>query len=478
STRPRGPSGAQAHLELSLTSHWARPGDGISGAFALSNTAYNKYGVAKVRLASKEISHFGSRQRVDGQAFGIRIENTQRGEATMIPFHMKVPSSATPGFDESRPGAKLGLVSVKWEFVLEVEVRRGKNLVMRIPFQILPASAEATPRAHAAPPVVGSNRTGELWKRVGDVHGFAMHGDELRKTLRDSHVVVRREHQGAEGVFLLASFRFPSLDLGLEVERAGTLRRVVGGGVSFDHPTFDTDYFVRARDTEQTRTSLSDVFCARDSSLTTRSARLQSMDDETCVMTLEDNGHSEEMLGAILADANRALGTFQGLVTKVAPPTGLSGTLGEWEFLRGRLGAALSIGSLHVAGDQGSVRVEVLTMFGKDGRADATQLRVTPQSVLDVAPFEFTAESGDDAIAATFKGEVAQRLSAALAGATYFRLDAEELVLEFDAPLGDTAAGTGLLGGAKSLDAASALLRIGHLVRVVGILGGEAGPYR
>lgn len=479
STRPSGPAGKEAHAELSLTSQWARPGDIISGAFALSNTAYNRYGAAILRLNSKESSHFGFRQSMAARSFASRIEDTSQGEATMIPFRMSLPGTTTPGFDEHRPGNEVGLFSVKWEFVLEVEVRRGKNIVMAIPFDVLPIDLTAKTRPYQAPPVVGSNRTGELWKSVGQGHGFEMHGDELRKTLGESSVVIRREHQGADGVFLLASFDFPSLDLGLEVERAGTLRRVMGGGVSFDHPTFDTDYFVRARDTEQTRASLSDVFCAKDSSLTTRSARLQSMDDETCVMSLADNGHSEEMLSTILEDANKALGTLHGLAAKVEPPTGLSGTLGEWEFLRDGLGAALAIGSLRVSGDQGSVSVEVVTLFGKDGRPDATQLRVMPSSPLDVAPFEFNADSPDDALVTTFAGEIAQRLSAALAGAAHFRMDKDELVLEFDAPLGHPPeANKALLGDAEDLDAASALLRIGHLVRVVGLLGGESGPYR
>lgn len=479
STRPSGPAGKEPHAELSLTSQWARPGDIISGAFALSNTAYNNYGAAILRLASTESSHFGFRQSMAGRNFVSRIEDTSQGEATMIPFRMSLPKTTTPGIDKGRAGNEVGLFSVKWEFILEVEVRRGRNILIPIPFAILPTDPTAQARPYQAPPVVGSNRTGELWESVGRAHGFEMKGDELRKALGESSVVVRREHQGAEGVFLLASFDYPSLDLGLEVERAGTLRRVMGGGVSFDHPAFDTDYFVRARDAAQARASLEDVFCAKDSSLTTRSARLQSMDDDTCVMTLADNGHSEEMLGAMLVDAGKALGALDDLAEKVTPPTGLADTLKEWEFLRGRLGAAFSAGSLRVNGDQGSVNVGVATLFDKSGRPDATQVRVVPASPLDVAPFEFTADSAEDLLVTTFKGEIAQRLSAALSGAAHFRMDAEELVLEFDAPLGRSPkANKGLLGDVQKLDAAAAALRVGHLVRVVGLLGGESGPYR
>ncbi|MFT5356982.1 MAG: hypothetical protein ACI9KE_004209 [Polyangiales bacterium] len=477
STRPAGPSGTEAHAELSLTSQWARPGDIISGAFALSNVAYNNYGAATLRLASTETLNFGFRSAAAGRSFTSRIEDTAQGEATMIPFRMRVPTTVTTGFGETRPRSA-GLFSVKWEFVLEVEVRRGRNLVMRIPFEILPLDPEAKPRPYQAPPVVGSNRTGELWQSVGQTHGFEMKGDELHKTLGQTRAIVRREHQGNEGVFLLASFHFPSLGLGLEVERAGTLRRVVGGGITMGHKAFDAEYFVRARDDEQSRTSLEDAFCSQESALTTGDARLYTMDDETCVLSLADNGHSEEALGEILADANKALATLEELAAKVAPPTGTADTLDEWEFLRARLGAALSIGSLCVSGDQGSVHVEVATVFGKDGRPDATQLRVTPSTPLDVSPFELKVGFAED-LSSSFKGEVAQRLTAALSGGAYFRLDTERLLLEFGSPLGFPAeTGPGLFGDAKDLDAASALLRVGHLVRVIGLLSGEAGPYR
>lgn len=479
STKPSGPEGSEPHAELSLTSLWARPGDTISGAFALSNTAYNGYGAATLRLASTEVCHFGFRQQIPGLTFSSRIEDTAHGEATMIPFRMSVPKTATPGFDETRP-TSVGLVSLKWEFVLEVEVRRGKNLVMRIPFEVLPHDAEASVRPYQAPPVVGSNRTGELWQSVGQTHGFEMKGGELHKELGQVQVVVRPEHQGKEGVFLHAGFRFPSLGLGLELERAGKIRRVIGGGVSMGQDAFDANYFVQSRDEEQTRASLKEALCVEDLALTTGDAELDEMNDETCVLRLADNGHSPEVLGQILLEANMALSTLHGLAGKVTPPTGVdAATVKEWEHLRARLGADLCLGSLKITGEQGSVQVEVVTLFGNNGRPEATELRIVPNTPLEVSPFELTTVSEADAILSTFKGEIGQRLIAALSGGTYFRLDPNELVLDFAGPLGVTPpAGDGLLSDAKALDAASALQRIGHLVRVVGLLGGESGPYR
>lgn len=478
STRPAGPVGTEAHAELSLTSQWARPGDIISGAFALSNTAYNAYGAATLRLASTEVSHFGFRQSVAAQTFASRIEDTRQGEASMIPFRMSVPTMVTPSFDQSRPVGK-GLFSLTWEFVLEVEVRRGKNVEMRIPFKILPQDPEASPRSYQAPPLVGSNRTGELWQSVGETHGFAMHGDELRRSLGDVHCAVRREHQGRDGVFLMASFRYPPLGLGLEIERAGRVRRVVGGGVTLQNETFGKSYFVRARDEEQIRASLGEALCAAGSPLTAGQATLYAMDDETCVLRLADNGHSPEVLDAILRDASRALETLQALGGEVTPPTGHAGSLEEWEHLSAGLGAALCVGALSISAQQGSVSIEVTTLFGKDGGPEATRLRVRADTSLDVSPLELSTESREELILDAYQGELAQRLIAAATGGTYFRLDADEILVEFAAPLGFAVSPEpGLLGVAKEIDAASALVRIGHLVRIIGLLSGEAGPYR
>ena len=203
------------------------------------------------------------------------------------------------------------------------------------------------------------------------------------------------------------------------------------------------------------------------------------MDDESCVLRLADNGHSPEVLGAILRDAREVLRALVGLGPRVTPPTGHDSLIEGWKHMSARLGATLCVGALRLHAQQGNVAVEVKTLFDKHGKPEATQLRVAPDAPLDVSPFELSADSAEDAIQSAHKGEVAQRLIAAVSGGTYFRLDADEFLLEFGAPLGLPAdVEPGLLGDAKPLDAASALLRVGHLVRVVGLLAGETGPYR
>ncbi|MFK7991021.1 MAG: hypothetical protein AB8I08_33685 [Sandaracinaceae bacterium] len=458
SSRVEGPREREPHAEMSVSASWTRSGDVVRGAFALSNVEHNRYSEATVGLVGTEVLYNGPHtyRQLEYMRYRIRVGLEEAQEGEMLPFQFRLPVDAMSQLDRKKRG---GLVSLRWELELRVGIRWGQDLILRVPFQVLPRSSRpGDAPARLAPPVVGSDRLKELWQRIGEPHGLVYGLQTLTRAFGETQLVIRREHMGRDGIHLIAELRYPELHMALEIEPAKGLKMMGGVRVGFDD--WDRAHHVLARDPEQAITMLKGLV-PRMTGPTVR-----RMDDERLLLSFRDAGQKPAVLTRFVASAVHLGEYVEALRHNLPPPSGLEAALPEWQDLARRISGTLETARMRITGQAGAMQTEVRVAFDKKGNAMCTWLTVAPSTPLDQEQvFAWHASSG--ALETPRSGEAGELIRATANGV-------EELSIERDR----ISVRLGLLGIDAGVNAVSVEQKLSRMARLVQVLRGEAGPYR
>ncbi|HJL16786.1 MAG TPA: hypothetical protein RMH99_14075 [Sandaracinaceae bacterium LLY-WYZ-13_1] len=469
SSDPNGPRGREAHVELSLSSTWTRVGDVVSGAFALSNVEHNRYSEVKVGLVGTEVLYDGGRVRTTREymRYQVRLGAEQASEGEMIPFRFRLPDDAMAELGVTpRPGRVQGLCSLHWELELAVGIRWAQDMTIRVPFTVLPRSARpGDAPERLAPPTVGSDRLRSIWEGVGEQRGLRYDAQTLWTRVGETTLVIRRDHMGRGGIFVVAELRYPALHLDLEVEPATSVQKMVGAGARIGDPSWDRDHYVLARDEAQVAEVLRTLVPRM------HNASLRRMDDERLVVEVRDSGQSRARMERFAGAAMDLAAAIEELRQALPAPPAMAEAVPTWRDLATRLGAVLETARMRIEGRVGTLPAEIRMAFDEQGQPLHAWLAVSPLSPLDDEhAFHWTEGARDLAseLAARYEGEVHELMRIVATEAREIEIEPARVAVCLPTPVG-------LDGG---LDAAQTEQRLSRMARLVTLLRGQAGPYR
>ena len=472
SSRPEGPQGREPHAEMSLASSWTRVGDVVSGALALSNVQHNRYSEIRVGLRGLESLYEGNRQRheIEHMRYQIRLGAEQAREGEMIPFRFRLPEGAMPDLGSTpRPDDVHGFCAVRWQLELVVGIRWSSDLVLRVPFAVLPKSSQpGDVPLRLAPPTVGSDRLRGVWEAAGTPHGLHYEAQSLHGRFGETSLSIRRDHMGRDGIFVIAELRYPELFLGLEVVPASAVQKVVGGGALIGDPSWDRDHYVRARDEGQVAAVL------RELVPTMQNASLRRMDDRTLLVEVRDPGQSGPRMERFVAAAVGLAARMEEVRLAVPAPPRMIEALEEWRALALRIGGRLETARMRIDGQLSAMPTEVRLAFDEKGQPFTTWLSVSTPSPLDASQ-RFSWRSADGPAAAaierTYSGEARELLRILVD-------DVQELAIEPDRVTACLPALLGVANEGRTLTGAAVEQRLTRIARLINLLRGHAGPYR
>ncbi len=487
SSNPNGPSAREPHAEVSVASRWTRVNDVVSGALALSNVAHNRYSEVTVGLRGVETLYEPTGQRRterEYMRYQIRLGAEQAREGEMIPFRFRLPPQAMADLPRAqRPDGTWALCSLAWQLEVKVGIRWGTDVVLRMPFSVLPASPRpGDAPSRLAPPTVGSDRLRTIWEGVGAEHGLRYESQTLYGQLGGTQLVIRRDLMGRAGVFVTAELTYEELHLDLEVEPATKLQKMVGGGATVGDPTWDRDHYVRARDEGQVEAVLRAIVPAM------KNATLRQMDDRRLTIAIRDTGVNRRRMKAFVTASTELTRAFEAIRANLPPPPRLRDALPVWRDLARRLAGQLETSRMRVEGQLGTLAAEVRLAFDAGGAPLSTWLSVAPSTPID-AEYTLRVVASDDATArleARFDGDLFELIKVISHGAQELAIEPDRVAVCVPHLLGVAADGRRRelreIAWRKSaspfMSAADAEQRLSRLAQLVTLLRGRAGPYR
>jgi hypothetical protein len=365
-TAPEGPTAQEPQLELGLDTHLVHGGETLRGRLALSNTAFNPYETAKVALVAFELV-FG--RRIETQRYAIRFGVQGAGEGEPLPFAMKLP-------DRLEPTTNSLLFCLDWMLEVEVDYGWRRTVEAAVPITVVPEGTTRRPRERRAPVAVGSARIRTLWSAVARATGLMLdeEADALRGVVGEVNVVVRREHRGSEGIFLIGELRYPDLGLDLDGGLAGSLRRIadtvagLGGGVRIGDERWDRDHHLTGRDPLQ-------VFSfVKPLTAVLLPLTLADADDRAMVLTRRDPGQHyaklERFVSEVVALAHALPNARQAIVV----PRTMAEAEASWRALATRLGGRLDRARMAVAGRLDDLEARITTVWAPSGSPLHTEI--------------------------------------------------------------------------------------------------------
>ncbi|MEM6786950.1 MAG: hypothetical protein AAF928_05945 [Myxococcota bacterium] len=415
SPSPRGPRREEPHIEVAIDDALVVPGGTLRGQLAPYNVAFNRYGRTELAIVGRQqITLRGRALVAEVLRFSISLDLSAVAEADAVPFWMKLPKRLPVSFQSRR-------WRLDWFFEVRARHDFVRHLTFQVPIEILPPGSETKRRRRQAPLVIGSERIRRIWSDIARDLDFDYDPErgEIETRRQDTHVTIRREHRGADGIFLAATLRFPSLRMRLDGGSASSLRRVVGGGVSLGDTGWDRDHYLTAREHAQVASLL------RPLAPLLLPVRLYDIDDTTLVVHHRDAGQSPRQLRWFATHVGALADALRGARVGVVPPATMAADRPAWEALARRMGASLQTTSMAVEARIEGHQVRVLTEWAEDDNPTHTRIELEPPH--QVAERHHLSWSAPDTLR---RGDLAELSPAARAG--WIRLCAGALAVDVD----------------------------------------------
>ena len=384
-----GPSGKEPHVEFSLDTSQIAAGETLRGELALSNVDYNRYKIATLALVGQEKRFRNDRALVRNDevlryAIQLDISKTEEGQA--VPFGMKLP-------DDIPHTHRSVLWDLSWIFEVKLEVAWGNNLVAQVPVRVLPAGSQRKVRQRKAVPTVGSKRTAAIWQGVATAQQLDFNAQERAIEGRVDEVTIKitRAHRGADGIFLVGRLSYPSLGLSIDGGLAGSLRRIVGGGVALGVEAWDKRHYVNGREEAQV------AAFAKALRKGLKHLTLADIDDEHAVFEHRDAGQTKRAIDWFATQMRLMAAAFPSALRMVPPPAVMKDAVKSWEKLAKRLGARLQPSDMSVRGRYEGAEVHIVTEWTNAGEGRRTSFRYAAPDIaaekdaLEWVDGEFTA---------------------------------------------------------------------------------------
>ncbi len=378
-THDGGPRGTDLYVEAALDSVTIAAGGVLAGAISISNVAHHRVRAVDVLFHALERPKHPRAGALESQAFRARIHDGSPDDAAPLPFRIRLPLEAVPGFESQA-------ISLHWQLEVRARVAWGSDAVLLVPITVLPRTADTselsrTPR-WVAP--VGRERRAKVWAHVAESAGLANDAEQERMLARvgDVDVMVHLEDRGAKGPHMVARLRWPALGLGL---LAGPRRwNPFGHGEHFvaEIPLARGHLVVSAREPEQARDLVTDGL-----RLAFLAATEVDLGEEGATLAARGSAHSVEQLQNFVAGAMSLVRALVDAKNRVPPPAAMRECVAAWEQFAVRVGGRLERGRMFVHdGRYGSERVELGTHWHDDGSFARTTLTVRFEQPLPSPP--------------------------------------------------------------------------------------------
>ena len=371
STAPAGPSGNEPHVECSLTSDVTVVGGKFEAAVSLQNVAWNRYRGLEVSLVGMERRVGPRRDEPPACVFRhvTRLDVGAPVEGQRVRFTVPVPSSAAPTFTSN-------LWELAWQIEIVAPCRWGAGARLVVPVQIAPANWTLSRPAERPAPRVGRERMSAAWSAVAARHGLVHEADDrLTAAIGDVGLLVRTEHRGTAGLFVVVDLAFPSLGLRLRGRPARALRRLLGGGVMLD----STAGPVRVEGREPAQVQ---AFVEPLRSILARAPRVH-LDDAEVRIERRGGGHDEAKLDDIAALAVELARALPEARDAIPPPAVMASSLPAWEDLGRELDGPIETARMACVGRHAGRTARVTTEWDERGRADHTLVELAAEPPLE-----------------------------------------------------------------------------------------------
>lgn len=452
SSRPAGPIGTEAHVELSLGHSVFAPNDTLRAAVALSNVEHNRYHRVLFELRTVEevtLGRFTRDTRTTKQCrWAIDVSSATEGEQQEIT--LVLPESMAPTFNSH-------LWKLRWVLHIRVDIRWAVDLKFDVDVPVVP---ELHRKAEAAqlPPAVGSPRIEAAWVQVAEELGLELVSSSLRANFDGVVLHVYREHRGSGGLYLVGDIKYPDLHLDLSIAPGtGVFRKTAREGLQLGSRPFDDRHEIRCRDEGQTRAfldGLGDLLVELDG---------LKMDDDSLTVESNNNGTVSSELAAFVTPLVILAKRIERARRDIPPPAAAAASVPIWRDLAAKLDGTLDPSSMIVTGRFRGRGVIVETTWTPDGKP--AEIATT---VMFAAPVD-EAATGDLAISL-----VMDQLPEAIPGAARPLLESLSGLVDVVRVRADRiAAATPWL--AEPHDALSLVRTLSEIAEV---LSPGAGPYR
>jgi hypothetical protein len=363
SSAPSGPKGKEAFIELSLPQRAAAAGSVVSGAIALGNSAFHRFTGVKIALLGVEEvrqhrqSHTTEVWRHEAQLPASELLGQERraAEGAPLPFQFRIPA-VPPSFTSK-------LLKLSWWFEITAQVRWGSDVRFLAPIQILPPLLLTAQPSRLAPPTVGSERVQAMWAKVAAEAQLTLDDERLvGDGAGGATIVVRREHRGGAGLFLVGEIAWPDLGVGLRhrtrLARAATIEG-----------------------REEAQVAAFRALVATGDKHTPWS--IVNLTDTGLMIELRDQG-TRQRLAAFVRDLRTLAAAASKERAAIPAPAALAGALPAWETLARELSGSLARGPMSIVGSWNGHAVSVTTRRADDGELLSTIIVVTPPSPLSM----------------------------------------------------------------------------------------------
>lgn len=357
SSRPSGPRGTDAHVELSLAQSVVAPGDTLRGAVALSNVEHNRYHrlIFELRTIEEVVLGRFTRGVTRTKQFRYLVDVSDTGEGEQHEFTLAMPAAMPPTYASQ-------LWSLEWQLRIIVDIRWALDLKFELSIPVVPHRFR-NPAKVALLPAVGSPRVEAAWVQVAEDLGLELVADSLRGDFGGAVVHVYREHRGGAGIFLVGTLSYPDLHLDLMIAPGtGVFFNSASAGIQLGLTRFDGKHEVRCRDEAQARAFFAPLL------ETLGSLGAIRMDDDSLVTEIENNG----TVSADLARFATPLVSLAKRITRarrdIPPPAAAAASIPIWKDLAAKLDGELDPSSMIVTGRFHGRRVQIETTWTPDGK--------------------------------------------------------------------------------------------------------------
>jgi hypothetical protein len=286
-----------------------------------------------------------------------------------------------------------------------------------------PGGASTTSRMVA--PHVGDTRLEELFTAVGAAEGATVEPGPVLVVRRGAVEARATRELGRDGTRLAVRVTYPPLHLDLHVYERSLLALAGDGRRVAREAGLGPRCVVKARDHEQASTMLERLASRLER------ARAIEMDDTSLRYDVPTSANDRQTVGRVIRDMSVLAET---LALPVPLPSALAGATHAWGHLARELGGTLEGGRARVVAMNDDASVEVQTTFDVRGTPCGTRVATRPARELRLdAPIVLE----DGALPAHVGiGPDARTAAERLAKLGRLRVDATEIVIIIDAPLG------------------------------------------
>ncbi len=371
-----GPKGTAPFLEVSLDSTTLEIGGELAGAVSVANTRFTPVRGVDLYLigTEKTTQGYGS---VEARRVRWRLLERAPEEGTPVPFRVSLGRGIGVGLRAS-------LFELSWHLEVVADVVWGFDARLQVPVTLVPpasrpASANKDARRWVAP--VGRERRALTWATVAERHSLGSDAEQERMTATVGAVdlAIQMQDRGAQGLYALATLRWPDLGLDLHVEpRSLTdlfVREVdVGSSEAARRVT------VRAREEAQARAVLGD---AVEALATMKEVHL---DDQGGTLAAPGGAPTVAQLEAFVTGVLAATRALAFGLARVPPPHAMATRVPAWEAFAQGHGGRFVVGPMCIRELRLGTEVgEIATLWRGADEIEGTAVRVTLSPPLEAA---------------------------------------------------------------------------------------------